>query len=93
MTGNQTNPTILRSCSTHRANWDELVGVVHHGDEQIEQDNDVDDGEGAKHDEAPEPGELLDPGELKVVQVNQAKGRPEQGLACLPKTENTSETM
>ena len=73
---------------THRADWDELVGVVHHGDEQVEQDDDVDDGERAEHDQAPEPRELLDPGELKVVQVDQTERGPEQGLACFPKTEN-----
>ena len=75
---------------THRANWDKLVGVVHHGDEEIEQDDDVDDGEGAEHDEAPEPRELLDPGQLEVVQVYQAKGGPKQGLTCFPKTESTN---
>ena len=73
---------------THRANWDKLVGVVHHGDEEIEQDDDVDDGEGAEHDEAPEPCELLDPGQLEVVQVDQAKGGPKKGLTCFPKTES-----
>ena len=62
--------------------------MVHHGDEQVEQDDDVDDGERAEHDQAPEPRELLDPGELKVVQVDQTEGGPEQGLACFPKTEN-----
>ena len=61
--------------------------MVHHGDEQVEQDDDVDDGERAEHDQAPEPRELLDPGELKVVQVDQAEGGPEQSLACFPKTE------
>ena len=62
--------------------------MVHHGDEKVEQDDDVDDGERAEHDQAPEPRELLDPGELKVVQVDQTEGGPEQGLACFPKTEN-----
>ena len=62
--------------------------MVHHGDEEIEQDDDVDDGEGAEHDEAPEPRELLDPGQLEVVQVDQAKGGPKQGLTCFPKTES-----
>ena len=62
--------------------------MVHHGDEQVEQDDDVDDGERAEHDQAPEPRELLDPGELKVVQVDQTERGPEQGLACFPKTEN-----
>ena len=34
---------------TYRADRDELVGVIHHGDEQIEQDNHIDDGKRAKH--------------------------------------------
>ena len=41
----------------------------------------------AKHDESPKARELLDPGQLEVVQVDQAKGRPKQGLAGFPKTE------
>ena len=70
---------------THRADADELVAVVHHGDQQVEQHDDVDDGEGAEHDEAPEPGELLDAGQLKVVQINQTKYGPEQCLNGFPK--------
>ena len=58
--------------------------MVHHGDEEVEQDDDVDDGEGAEHDEAPEPRELLDARQLKVVEVDEAKGGPEEGLSCLP---------
>ena len=61
--------------------------MIHHRDEQIEQHNDVDDGEASKHDEAPEPGELLDPRELEVVQVYQAERRPEKGLCGLPEAE------
>ena len=61
--------------------------MIHHRDEQIEQHNDVDDGEAPKHDEAPEPGELLDPCELEVVQVYQAERRPEKGLCGLPEAE------
>ena len=85
---NHINILYIVELVTHRANWDKLVGVVHHGDEEIEQDDDVDDGEGAEHDEAPEPCELLDPGQLEVVQVDQAKGGPKQGLTCFPKTES-----
>ena len=61
--------------------------MVHHRDEQVEQHDDVDDGEAPKHDEAPEPGELLDPRELEVVQVYQAERRPEKGLCGLPEAE------
>lgn len=55
--------------STHRADRDELVGMIHHCDQEIEKHDDVDDGEAAEHDQAPEPGELLDPRKFKVVQV------------------------
>ena len=58
--------------------------MIHHGNEQVQEDDDVDDWKAAEHDEAPEPRELLDPGELEVVQVYQAKRRPEQRLRGLP---------
>ena len=61
--------------------------MVHHGDQQVEQDDDVDDGEGAEHEEAGEPGELFDAGQLEVVQVDQAENRPEKSLGRFPKTE------
>ena len=64
--------------------------MIHHCDQEIEKHDDVDDGEASKHDQAPEPGELLDPRQLKVVQVYEAKWRPEQCLCCLPQTTNTS---
>ena len=73
---------------THRADADELVAVVHHGDEKVEQHDDVDHGEAAEHDEGPEPGELLDPGQLEVVQVDQAKSRPEESLTSFPEADN-----
>ena len=65
---------------TYRTYGDELVTMIHHGNQQVEQHDDVDQGEAPEHDEAPEPGELLDPGQLEVVQVYQAERRPEQGL-------------
>ena len=73
---------------TYRADRDELVGVIHHGDEKIEQDDDVDDREASEHDETPEPGELFYSSQLKVVQVYQTKSCPEQSLCCLPETNN-----
>ena len=54
--------------------------MIHHGNEQVEKDDDVDDGKAPEHDEPPEPGKLLDPGQLKVVQVYQTKSRPKQCL-------------
>lgn len=40
---------------TNRTDWDELIGMIHHGNEEIEKNNDVDDGETAKHDKTPKP--------------------------------------
>ena len=65
--------------------------MIHHGDEEIEQHDDVDDGEAAEHDQTPEPRELLDPCQLKVVQVYQTKGSPKQSLGCLPQTKDEDE--
>jgi hypothetical protein len=31
------------------------IGMIHHGNEQVEQDNDVDDGEDPEHQQAPKP--------------------------------------
>ena len=45
---------------TYRTYGDELIRMVHHGDEEIEQDNDVNQRKATEHDETPEPGELLD---------------------------------
>ena len=63
-----------------------MIGVIHHGDQEIEEDDDVDQREASEHDETPEPGELLDSTQLKVVQIYQTKSRPKQSLRCLPQT-------
>ena len=63
--------------------------MIHHGDEKIEQDDDVDDREASEHNETPEPGEFFYSSQLKVVQVNQTKSCPEQSLSCLPETNNS----
>ena len=43
---------------THRTHGDELVAVVHHRDQQVEQDDDVDQREAPEHDQTPEPGQV-----------------------------------
>ena len=40
---------------THRTHGDELITVVHHRDQQVEQHDDVDQGEASKHYQPPEP--------------------------------------
>ena len=72
---------------TYRANTDQLIGVIHHGDQEIEKHDDVDNREASKHNQTPEPSEFLDSCQLKVVQIYQTKGGPEQSLRCLPQTE------
>ena len=58
--------------------------MVHHGDEEVEEDDDVDEGVAAEHEEAEEAGELLDARQLEVLQVDQPEHRPEQRLRRLP---------
>ena len=41
--------------------------MVHHGNEQVDQDNDVDRGKSAKHEESKKSGEFFDAGQLEIV--------------------------
>ena len=63
--------------------------MVHHGNEKVEKDDDVDEREAAEHDEAPEPCELLDSCQLKVIKINEPECCPEQSLRCFPQTAMT----
>ena len=65
---------------TYRTHRDELIGMIHHSDKQIEQNDNVDDGERSEHEESGESSELLDPGQFKVVQVYEAENGPEESL-------------
>ena len=58
--------------------------MVHHGDEQVEQHDDVDHREGAEHEQAGEARELLDASQLEVVQIDQTEDGPKQSLGGLP---------
>ena len=73
---------------TYRTYGYELIGVVHHGDKEVQQYHNVDNRVGAKHQHSPKSGEALDPGQLKVVQIDKAEHRPEQCLGRLKQTEN-----
>lgn len=57
---------------------DHRVGVGHHGDEQVQQDDDVDDTVGAEQKQTPEPGVGLDATEVEGVQTHHAETGPEQ---------------
>ena len=61
--------------------------MVHHGNEEIEEHNDVDDGEGPKHEKAKKSSELLDASQLKVVQIYEAENGPDESLDSFPQTE------
>ena len=65
---------MIFSANTYK---DDVVGAGHHGDQQVDQHNDDDDGVATEHEQGPEPGELLDAGQLEVVQVDQSKHGPE----------------
>ena len=60
-----------------------VVGVGHHGDEQVEEHNDVDDGVRTKHKHCPETREGTQAHQLEGVQFNQTKRSPKQGLGGL----------
>ena len=60
--------------------------MIHHRDQEIKEYDNVYKWKAAEHDETPEPSELFDSRQLKVVQVYQTESCPEQGLSCLPQT-------
>lgn len=62
---------------TYRTYRDQLIRVIHHGDEQVEQDDNVDDRVAAEHEQTPESCETLDAGQLKVVQIDETESSPE----------------
>lgn len=66
--------------------------MVHHGDEQIEQHNDVDNGVRTEHEHSPEPCEYLDSVQFKTIQVHQAEHGPEQRLGGLEQTVSQTDT-
>lgn len=51
--------------------------MIHHGDQQVQQDDDVDDGIGAEHEHAPKTGEYLDAIQIEAVQVDESEYCPE----------------
>ena len=58
--------------------------MIHHCNKEIQKNDDVDQREASEHDEAPEPCELFDASQLKIVQVNEPKSCPEQSLWSFP---------
>ena len=52
---------------TYWAYWDELVRMIHHGNEQIEQNYDVDYRKRTKHQKAEKSCKLFQPCQFKIV--------------------------
>ena len=66
----------LRVCLT----GDELIGVGHHSDEHVEEDDEADGGVSAEHRHAQEFRVVMILFQAEVVQVDQAVNRPKQRL-------------
>jgi hypothetical protein len=62
---------------TYRTYGYELIGMIHHGDQKVQEDDYVDDRVSPKHQHSPEPCEALDTSQLKVVQIDEPKHGPE----------------
>lgn len=62
---------------------DELVGVVHHGNEHIEQNHERDDIVRPEHGRPDKLSELVSGLHVRNVQVQQPEYRPEQRLKSL----------
>ena len=60
-----------------------MVRVGHHGDEHVEEYCEVTDAVASKHEQRPEPRELLDAGELELRKRDESEGSPEERLRCL----------
>lgn len=54
--------------------------MIHHGDQEIEENDDVDDRVSTEHQHTPEPGEHLDAVQLETLEIHQAEDRPEERL-------------
>lgn len=62
--------------------------MIHHGDEQVQQHDNIDDRVRAKHQHSPEPRKDLDAVQIEAVQVDQSENGPEQSLGCLEQAVN-----
>lgn len=56
------------------------VRVGHHGNQHVQQDDNVDHAVRAEHEQAPEAREALDAGQVERLQVDEAERSPEKGL-------------
>jgi hypothetical protein len=63
--------------------------VIHHGDEQVQQHDNVDDAVAAEHEHAPEAREYLDAVQLEALEIDETERRPEERLRRLEQTAGT----
>ena len=61
----------------------DLVRVGHHRNEHVQEYNEVANAVATKHEQCPEPRELLDARELELRERDESEGGPEQRLRCL----------
>ena len=61
----------------------DLVRVGHHRNEHVQEYNEVAHAVAAKHEQCPEPRELLNPRELELRERDEPEGSPEERLRCL----------
>jgi hypothetical protein len=67
--------------------------MIHHGDQKVQEDDNVDNRVCPEHQHSPEPGEAFDASQLKVVQIDEAKHSPEQCLCRLKQTVNIQQIL
>lgn len=60
--------------------------MIHHGDQEIQEDDNVDDRVSAEHQHAPESGEHFDAVQLEALEIHQAEDRPKERLRGLKQT-------
>ena len=77
---------VYERCIARCTYGDERVGIGHHGDEKVEEDHNVDDGERTEHHHAPEASITLDAAHLEDGQVHETETGPEQRLRRLEQT-------
>lgn len=65
---------------------DHCVGIGHHGDEEIQEDNYVDHAVRSEHKKSPETRVRLDPRQFKVLQAHHSETGPEERLRGFKET-------
>ena len=67
--------------------------MIHHGDQKVQEHDNIDDRVRPEHQHSPEPGEALDASQLEVVQIDESKHSPEQRLSRLKQTVNRKQVL